>query len=161
MAKFNIVSNNKTYTINTDGTVSTVEGKFGTWNTNADNQLVIKKDGANSSIKVDVDWKFNGSNQLVLQQGGQDLYNFHSGGARPRMRLSENVLQIRPSSDFSFEFALHSQWELDAKVNLKVTIGKASSVLDGWADDKKSRVMYRLRGKKAGKVAPKHHEIYW
>jgi len=149
MATFNLTSSGKTYVISTDGSVSTTDGLFGNWSTNSANQIVIKKTGGSTSVKIDSDWKFNASNQLCLQQGGQDVFNFASGGARPRYRMANNVLQIRPSADFSFEFTLHCKWELDGQINLKVTVGKAASTLDGWVDDKKSRFIYWFRDKQA------------
>ena len=147
MAKFNLTSDGKSYAIDTDGSVSTSVGPFGTWTTNADNQIVVKKTTGGASLKIDVGWQFNASNQLCLFQGSEQIFNFASGGARPRYRLANNVLQIRPSGSLSFEFFLYGKWELDDKINLKVTIGKLASKLEGWADDKKSRFIYWFRDK--------------
>ena len=148
MARFTITSSGIVYSVDSNGTVSTADGKQGTWSTNAENKIVAKISGS-SDVKLDVEWAFNASNQLCIQNAGQILFNFTSGGIRPRYRLQENVLQVRPSGDFSFEFSLHCKWELDDKVNLKVTISKTTSVIDGWVDDKKSRFLYWFRDKQS------------
>ena len=55
--------------------------------------------------------------------------NFHSATLRPQFRLADNVLDVRPSQNASFEFALTCRWEIDASVKLKTTIGTTVSLI--------------------------------
>ena len=151
---FKLTSGATTYSLGIDGRVTTEAGDFGTWSTDASNQIVLKPAAGGAAIPVSVIWKFNDSNQLCLYQGTTLALNFHSASIRPQYRLADNVLQVRPSQNHSFEFALTCKWEIDDKVNLKATIGTTVSLIDGWADDKKSRFVYWFRDKQATGSAP-------
>ena len=151
MTTFNLTSGGKTFIMNTDGTVAAATGPVGTWTTNATNQILVKKSAGGADEKIDVGWEFNASNQLCLKQGQQIVFNFTTG-VRPLLRLADNILQVRPNPGFSFEFPLQCKWEVDAQINLKVTIGTATSTISGWVDDKKSRFIYWFRDKQGSNI---------
>lgn len=151
---FKLTAGATTYELAIDGTVATDTGAFGTWSIDGTNQIVLKPSAGGAGIAISAVWKFNESNQLCLYQGTTLALNFHSATVRPQYRLANNLLEVRPSQTSSFDFRLTCKWEIDDKVNLKATMGTAVSLIDGFADDKKSRFVYWFKDKQAAGAAP-------
>src|SRR5712692_1849153 len=82
MAGFSLTKGTDTFDFALDGTVTKAGAPAGSWNTNQNNQILVKAaDGAQNPI--DVVWKFNPDNQLCLFSGTNQAYNFHQDGANP------------------------------------------------------------------------------
>ncbi len=144
MAKFTVTHNNLSHVFDTAGTLDA----GGTWTVNAQGALVVQPPAAAAPIIIPVEWKFDSNNQLCIHSGTKLLINFHVG-SRPRMRLSKNLLQVRPNENLSFEFVVPFAWSLDANYDLKATLGGLTSVISGYTSDKKSRLIYWFYDKKA------------
>lgn len=144
MATFTLTKDGSSYEFDTAGSVKKGGASFGTWTTNKTNQLVAK--GATGApVTFDVVWKFpDGTNQLTLRTSDdKELLNFHKTGARPFYAVSAKaVLQVFPDENGEFSFELRGAWALDANHDLSLTINGATSVLDGYVDDPKSRFTY-------------------
>lgn len=149
MAKFTLTHNNTSHVFDTAGTMDA----GGTWDVSPQGALVVQPPSPAAAVTVPVEWKFNGDNQLCLYSGTKLVTNFHVG-ARPRLRLTNNQLQVRPNENLSFQFVVPFTWSLDANYDLKVTLGTATSVISGYANDKKSRLIYWFYDKKALGYAP-------
>lgn len=146
MSKFHLTSGANTYALDTDGTFTLNAGQSGKWTVHDSGDILLQSDGA-ADMRVPVEWRFNGSNQLFVKQGANTVFNFHTTGLRPMLRLISNVLQVRPSAALSFEFTVPFAWSLEANCNLTARLGAASSTLDGYIDDKKGRMIFLFSDK--------------
>lgn len=145
MASFKLTKEADTFEFDTNGKVKKGSAAFGTWTINKSNQLVARGDAGNSVTFSDVVWKFpQGTNQLTLRTAAdKEIFNFQKADVRPFYAVTPKaVLQVFPDEENDFFFELRGQWALDKNHDLNLTINGATSVIDGFVDDPKSRFTY-------------------
>src|SRR5215472_10272327 len=104
MATFQLKQGANTFDFDSAGNVSSGGSPVGTWDTNAQNQIVLTDSSGNTS-NFDVTWAFNGSNQLVVGQSGTDLLNFDTTAENRAFYATRNaVLQVFPDNGSLFFF---------------------------------------------------------
>lgn len=116
----------------------------GTWKTNSENRIVIKK-GEGTPEVVNVSWKFNANNQLVLSAEGREIFNFHTDKTiTPAFEVRNAVLRVTPSKLEPFTFELRGEWDLSAKHDLQFTPagGSAPSTIAGFINSPEGKFIF-------------------
>jgi len=147
MATFQLKQEANTFDFDTTGNVTSGGSPVGTWDTNAQNQIVLTNSSGNTS-NFDVTWAFNGSNQLVVGQNGTDLLNFDTTAENRSFYAARNAaLQVFPDISSTFVFLLHGDWTLSNDHKLQLTINNTTSTIDGFIQDPRGRFMYHFMNK--------------
>lgn len=144
MATFQLKQGATTFDFDSAGTASSGGAPVGTWNTNAQNQIVLT-DNSGNATNFDVTWQFNASNQLVVGQSGADLLNFDTSAENRAFYATKNAaLQVFPDISSTFFFILHGSWALTNDHKLQLTINATTSTIDGFIQDPRGRFMYHF-----------------
>jgi hypothetical protein len=142
MQTFKLGDGKDTVELDPLGAVSQDGVPAGTWTTNADNKIIIRRTGG-ASATFDVAWKFNGDNQLTLFSDGREIFNFHLDPAmRPCFETRNGVLRVSPSRTNPFRFELRGDWDLTENHDLALTIGGVRSILSGLLSDPLGKFVY-------------------
>src|SRR5260370_12889166 len=148
MAGFSLTQAGDKYDFDGFGTVKKGGNRVGTWTTDKSNKIVLKKDNNAGQLAFDVGWKFDQNNQLSITSGGQQVFNLDSVSANRQLYGTVNeVLNVRPDQNHTFVFDLHGEWDIDANLDLTITINGVTSVLDGYVQDARSGFMYHFFNK--------------
>jgi len=151
MATFSLKQGSDTFDFDVFGPVKKGATSIGTWTTDANNNIVVKKpDG--TAMSFTVDWSFNADNQLCITSGGQQVFNFNKVvGNRPFYATQNAIIKVRPDRNNIFGFELRGTWTFDSTSHsLSVTIKTVKSTLDGVLLDSRSRFMYHFFTKNNG-----------
>jgi hypothetical protein len=146
MATFTLTNGGKTFDFDTSGEVKRNGSSIGKWSTNNQdtNVLVVTEDGGTETTFA-VSWKFNNNNQLELLDGNTNLVNFHGqSGVIPLYKVEDAVLFVKPDRGKSFGFNLNGEWGMTAGHDLTIKLGSATSTIDGYVEDNRSRFIYKF-----------------
>jgi hypothetical protein len=145
MRTFDLKDGTAKLTLDDTGLVTKAGNPFGTWSTNAKNQLVVTKAGGGETT-FNVDWRFDANNHLCMEQGGTLLFDFNGDTtSKPEYRLEKARLFIKPLDTMPFQFSiLPSFWNLTPQHDLQMTVNGVTSTIDGVINDRNSGFRFRF-----------------
>jgi hypothetical protein len=145
MAGFQLTKDGQTFDLDISGSASKGGAKIGAWTTSGDeNNNIVVKPTSGASVTIEVVWKFNASNQMTISSGGNEVYNLHQPGIRPKYEVTDNVLKVKPDASKAFGFDLNGEWAMNKEHDLTVAFNGVESVIDGFVEDDKSRFVYHF-----------------